>query len=45
MSQTVSLKGQCIAEMLGTGLLVFLGLVVWLRIRSQALTLVSGKSV
>lgn len=25
MSQTVSLKGQCIAEMLGTGLLVFFG--------------------
>lgn len=27
MSQTSTLKGQCIAEFLGTGLLIFLGWV------------------
>ncbi|VTP83121.1 Aquaglyceroporin [Leclercia adecarboxylata] len=31
MSETSTLKGQCIAEFLGTGLLIFFGVVVWRR--------------
>ncbi len=41
MSQTSTLKGQCIAEFLGTGLLIFFGVGCVAAVR----LLVSGKSV
>lgn len=44
MSQTSTLKGQCIAEFLGTGLLIFFGVVVSLRLKLPELLLDSGKS-
>ncbi len=44
MSQTSTLKGQCIAEFLGTGLLIFSGWVVSLRLKLPELLLDSGKS-
>ncbi len=44
MSQTSTLKGQCIAEFLGTGLLIFSVWVVSLRLKLPELLLDSGKS-
>lgn len=45
MSQTSTLKGQCIAEFLGTGLLIFFSVwVVSLRLKLPELLLDSGKS-
>ncbi|EHD06141.1 hypothetical protein LTSEURB_0962 [Salmonella enterica subsp. enterica serovar Urbana str. R8-2977] len=56
MSQTSTLKGQCIAEFLGTGLLIFFGvgcvaalkgtikIVPRLRLKLPELLLDSGKS-
>lgn len=43
MSQTSTLKGQCIAEFLGTGLLISVW-VVSLRLKLPELLLDSGKS-
>ncbi|STW47559.1 aquaglyceroporin [Klebsiella pneumoniae] len=44
MSQTSTLKGQCIAEFLGTGLLIFSALGAWLRSRSREPASDNGKS-
>lgn len=45
MSQTSTLKGQCIAEFLGTGLLIFSVWVALQHLKSLVRLLVSGKSV
>lgn len=45
MSQTSTLKGQCIAEFLGTGLLIFFGVGCVDQLNLQVRLLVSGKSV
>lgn len=45
MSQTSTLKGQCIAEFLGTGLLIFFGVGCVAALKVAGASLVSGKSV
>lgn len=44
MSQTSTLKGQCIAEFLGTGLLIFFGVGCVAALKVAGATLDSGKS-